>query len=76
MEYLIYHVKARSCKAVTSCAFLILSFIIRCAIQTAPATNQNCSGSLVPVPLKIGIFITFSMLNGGNGGGGGEGVGV
>jgi len=65
----------RSYKAVTNCDFLILSYEICCIVQTTSVTNQNYFGSSVLVPLKIDIFIVFSMLNGG-GGYGGIGVGV
>jgi len=49
------------------------------------ATNQNCSGSSLPMPLKTGIFIAFAVMNSGGGGrdvgegvcgGGGGGGGV
>ena len=76
VKYLIYHVNPWPCKDVTNYVFLILLFVIFCAIEIAPAISQNCFGSSLYVPLKIGIFIASTTLNGGNGGGGGEGVGV
>lgn len=67
---------SQSCKVVTSYALFMLSSLIFCVIHIAPATNKNYSGCSLPTPLKIGIFIMFSIFNGGNGGGGGEGVGI
>lgn len=83
-QYLIYHVSVRSCKVVTNWAFFIFSLVICCAVHKTFATNQNWSVSSLPIPLKTGNIIVFSMLNGGGGGrdvdkivccGGGGGVG-
>lgn len=73
--YLIYQLSALSCNVVTSCTFFKSSSIIYCDFHIASATNQNCSGSSVPRPLNMGIFIAFIILSSG-GGGGGKGVGV
>lgn len=74
-QYLMYHASMRSCKSLTKCSFFILLSVIYCTIHTMFATNQNCSKSSLPMPLKVSIFIVFSMLNGGGKGGGvGEGV--
>lgn len=70
-----YQVSVRSYKVVTNYAFFILSSVICCVVHTTFTTNQNCSGSSLPFPLKINIFIAIPMLNGGGGGGSvGEGV--
>lgn len=57
----------------------MLSSIICCNVHTVFATNQSCSVYSLPMPMKIGSFIVFSMFNGGGGGvcgGGGGGGGV
>lgn len=53
----------------------MLSSVIYYVVQTKYAKNQKYYVSSLLMPLKIGSFIVFTMLNGGGRGGGvGEGV--
>ena len=70
LEFLMYHVNARSCNALTSVSFLILSSTMPCASHTTLTMNHNWSGSSFPTPLNTGILITLAILNYGGGGGG------
>lgn len=70
LECLIYQVNAWSCKALTSVAFFILSFVTPCASRTTLTTNQNWSGSSFSKPLNTSNFIVLAILNRGGGGGG------
>lgn len=69
-QNLIYQVSAQSYKVVTNYAFFILSLVICCTVHTTSALNQNYYVSSIPMPLKNGNFIVFSMADGGGGGGG------
>ena len=64
-----YQVSVQSCRAVTNCAFFILSLLICCTIHKTFTKNENYYVSSLPIPLRICIFIMFSMINGG-----GEGI--
>jgi len=70
LECLMYQVNARSCRALTNVAFLILSYVTSYASHTAFTTNQNWSRSSFPTPLNTGNFIEFNILKcvGGEGG--------
>lgn len=70
LEFLMYHFSARSCIALTSIAFFILSSMTLCDSHTAFTTNQNWSGCLFPTILNTINFITLTILNCGDGGGG------
>lgn len=73
--YSIYHANILSYSVVTTSAFFISSSATYRALHTDSKTNQNCSGSYDPRPLKLGILASLAMLLGGGGGGGGVGVG-
>lgn len=74
-KYFIYQVNVQSCRAVINSTFFIFSSVISCVVHTTFATYQNFFVSSLLMPLKIGSFIVFTMLNGGGRGGGlGEGV--
>ena len=65
-----YHVSARSYRALTNIAFFMLSSVTPCASHTSFTMNQNWFGSSFPTPLNTDNFIVLTILNCGGGGGG------